>query len=80
MSVPQQLSITGFDDMEIASLLSPGLTTVHFPTRELGQLAAANLLAQLAGASGERQHELPVELKVRGTTASPARAQLRRAR
>ena len=44
-----RVSITGFDDMEIASLVSPGLTTVHFPTLELGQLAAANLLAQLAG-------------------------------
>lgn len=80
IAVPQRVSITGFDDMEIASLLSPGLTTVHFPTLELGQLAAANLLAQLAGTSAARQHELPVELKVRGTTAPPARAQLRRAR
>jgi LacI family transcriptional regulator len=78
IAVPQQLSITGFDDMEIASLLSPGLTTVHFPTLELGQLAAANLLAQLTGESGARQHELPVELKARGTTAPPARAQFRR--
>jgi LacI family transcriptional regulator len=79
ISVPQQVSITGFDDMEIASLLSPGLTTVHFPTLELGQLAATHLLNQLAGRSDVRQHELPVELKVRGTTAPPARAQLRRA-
>ncbi len=79
VAVPQQVSITGFDDMEIASLLSPGLTTVHFPTTELGQLAAAHLLSQLAGSSVARQHELPVELKVRGTTAPPARARLRRA-
>jgi LacI family transcriptional regulator len=64
--------------MEIASLRSPGLTTVHFQTLELGQLAAAHLLAQLAGASVAQQHELPVELMVRGTTAPPARAQLRR--
>ena len=77
--MPQQVSITGFDDMEIASLLSPGLTTVHFPTLELGQFAAAHLLAQLSDKSVARQHELPVELKVRGTTAPPARAQLRRA-
>jgi len=80
IGVPQQVSITGFDDMEIASLLSPGLTTVHFPTLELGQLAAAQLLSQLSDAREARQHELPVELKVRGTTAPPARAQLRRVR
>jgi LacI family transcriptional regulator len=78
IAVPQQVSVTGFDDMEIASLLSPGLTTVHFPTLELGQLAAAHLLAQLGGERSARQHELPVHLKVRGTTASPARVQLRR--
>jgi LacI family transcriptional regulator len=74
IDVPHHVSITGFDDMEIASLLSPGLTTVHFPTLELGQLAATNLLAQLADGGAARQHELPVELKVRGTTAPPARA------
>ena len=76
--VPRQVSITGFDDMEIASLLSPGLTTVHFQTLELGQLAAFHLLSQLSGKSIARQHELPVKLMVRGTTAPPARAQMRR--
>jgi LacI family transcriptional regulator len=75
--VPRQLSITGFDDMEIASLLSPGLTTVHFQTLELGQLSAAHLLSQLSGARVARVHELPVKLMVRGTTAPPPRAQLR---
>lgn len=79
INVPQQVSITGFDDMEIASLLSPGLTTVHFPTTELGQFAATHLLSRLAGKKIASLHELPVELKVRGTTAPPARAQLRRA-
>ena len=71
--VPQQLSVTGFDDMEIASLLSPGLTTMHFPADELGRLAAEHLLAQLSGRHTQWQRELAVELKVRGTTAPPAR-------
>jgi LacI family transcriptional regulator len=71
IAVPQQVSITGFDDMEIASLLSPGLTTMHFPAEELGCLAARQLLAQLAGGEPEWRRELPVELKVRGTTAPP---------
>lgn len=78
IAVPHEVSVTGFDDMEIASLLSPGLTTVHFPTLDLGRLAAAQLLKQLAGDSAVEQHELPVELKVRGTTAAPVRARLRR--
>ena len=71
IAVPQQVSITGFDDMEIASLLSPGLTTMHFPAAELGQLAARHLLSQLSGTPAEWRRELSVEIKVRGTTAPP---------
>jgi LacI family transcriptional regulator len=69
--VPRQISITGFDDMEIASLITPGLTTVHFPTAELGFYAANHLLRRLAGESVALRRELPVELVVRGTTAPP---------
>lgn len=73
IAVPRQLSITGFDDMEIASLLSPGLTTVHFPADKLGELAACHLLSQLGGKPAAWRCELPVELTIRGTTAPPMR-------
>jgi LacI family transcriptional regulator len=77
--VPRDVSITGFDDMEIASLITPALTTVHFPTRELGSYAARHLLDRLAGEIVPMRSELPVELVVRGTTAPPlARAQMSR--
>jgi LacI family transcriptional regulator, galactose operon repressor len=72
--LPEQVSITGFDDMEIASLMTPGLTTVHFPTTELGADAARYLLSRLAGKSVDSRRELPVELVVRGTTAPPPAA------
>jgi len=71
LTVPRDMSITGFDDMEIASLMTPGLTTVHFPTTELGVYAASHLLDRLAGKRVEMHRELPVELMVRGTTAPP---------
>lgn len=71
IAVPQLMSITGFDDMEIASLITPGLTTVHFPTTELGVYAANHLLQRLAGENVEPRRELPVELVVRGTSAPP---------
>ena len=71
IAVPQQISITGFDDMEIASLMTPGLTTMHFPTAELGTYAAHHLLSRLAGKNVDTLRELPVELIVRGTTAPP---------
>ena len=74
LAVPRDISITGFDDMEIAALVVPGLTTVHFPTVELGAYAAHHLLRRLAGEVVELRRELPVELVVRGSTAPPKTA------
>lgn len=71
IAVPDELSITGFDDMEIAALVTPALTTVRFPTVELGSYAAQHLLRRLAGETVDLRRELPVELVVRGSTASP---------
>jgi LacI family transcriptional regulator len=72
LAVPQQVSVTGFDDLEMAAVVAPGLTTVHFPTAELGVRAARNLLARLAGRAAPGRTELPVDLVVRGSAASPA--------
>ncbi len=71
LRVPEQISVTGFDDMEIAAVVTPALTTMHFPTAELGALAAQHLLAQLAGQPVALRTELPVELVVRASTAPP---------
>lgn len=71
LAVPEELSLTGFDDMEIAAAMTPGLTTMHFPTAELGGYAAQHLVARLAGEAFEERIELPVELIVRGSTAPP---------
>lgn len=73
LAVPEHLSLTGFDDMEIAAAITPGLTTMHFPTAELGAYAAQHLVARLAGESFEARIELPVELVVRDSTAPPSR-------
>ena len=72
LEVPREISVTGFDDLEMAAVVTPGLTTVHFPTTELGAYAARHLLARLAGRPFETRVELPVELVVRGSTAPPA--------
>lgn len=71
LQIPEDISITGFDDMEFASLVTPGLTTVRFPTAELGIYAARHLMRKLAGEAVEVRRELPIELVVRGTTAPP---------
>lgn len=74
LRVPDEVSITGFDDMEIAAMLQPGLTTMHFPASEMGELAARHLLQAIAGGRLPARRELPVRLVVRGTTAPPAHA------
>lgn len=73
LSVPGDLSIVGIDNHELASQIDPGLTTVSLPTRELGQIAAQQLLSALAGQPIAQQSLLPFELLVRGTSAPPAR-------
>jgi LacI family transcriptional regulator len=71
IAVPREISVTGFDDLEMASVVTPALTTVHFPTAELGSYAGQHLLARLAGKPFEMRTELPVDLVVRASTAPP---------
>ncbi|HEX4932796.1 MAG TPA: LacI family DNA-binding transcriptional regulator [Gemmatimonadaceae bacterium] len=81
VSVPRELSIVGCDDIELAQLVTPELTTIAIPARELGARAARLLIRQLSGrfpdvATGDTSggprvgRPLPVRLVVRGTTAA----------
>ena len=72
LDVPRALSITGFDDMELAAQTPPGLTTVRIPAAEIGRRVARHILARIAGQNVEARTELAVELVVRGSTAPPA--------
>lgn len=69
IKVPEQLSITGFDNMEIIPFLSPALTTVNSPSRRMGAKAAEYILDQIQNKSliVERV-ELTAELIIRETT------------
>lgn len=72
LRVPQDLSVVGFDDTEVARLLSPPLTTVHQPLREMGRVAVRTALRLAAGETLESHHvELATELVVRSSTAPP---------
>ena len=46
LSIPEDLSIVGFDDSPLASRLWPSLTTVRLPIRDMGLHATALLLAE----------------------------------
>lgn len=68
-AVPGKLAIAGFDDQEIASEISPALTTVAVPRREIGQRAAAMLLARLGGQVVDPAVvDVGFDLKIRGST------------
>ena len=71
LSVPGRLSVTGFDDIELAGEISPALTTMHIPTAAIGRRAAERLLARLEGRRVPRGEELPVELVVRESSGPP---------
>ena len=68
VNVPNDLSITGFDDMEIAALITPSLTTIHLPMFELGVNVADFLLSELGEISRSLSSELQFELMVRAST------------
>jgi DNA-binding LacI/PurR family transcriptional regulator len=70
VDVPGDLSIIGFDDVEVASYA--GLTSVRQPLVESGRRGTELLLQAVAGEElAARTETLPLELVVRGTTAPP---------
>jgi LacI family transcriptional regulator len=66
--VPEDLSVIGFDDLPFAADLSPALTTVRLPLREMGERAMALLLAD-PDETSPQTIDVPVELVVRASTA-----------
>lgn len=47
ISVPGDVSVVGFDDIDMSTVVTPMLTTIHQPMRELGYVAAEKLMAVL---------------------------------
>lgn len=74
LRIPADISISGFEDLQIASNVVPALTTVRWSQHALGTHAADLILARLASDGGmPRQIEVPLDLIVRDTTAPPGR-------
>jgi LacI family transcriptional regulator len=73
LDVPRDLSVVGFDDIEISAYA--GLTTVRQPLFDSGYLGARYLLDALEGRSRgvAAEHHLKLELVERSTTAPPGR-------
>ena len=67
--VPDDVSIIGFDNVALAEIVEPELTTVAAPLRAMGVIGVKNVLAAIGGATPSRDPTvLPVKLVVRGST------------
>jgi DNA-binding LacI/PurR family transcriptional regulator len=69
LSVPGDIAVAGFDDIEIAELCRPPITTISQPFYELGSMATKMLVAVIKGEITDGQDlYLKHELIVRGST------------
>ncbi len=79
LRVPEDISITGFDDIDLAEAVEPGLTTVHVPHRRMGRLAAQVLLRLRDRQPVETPHALKTWIVHRGSLAPPSTYRIRSA-
>lgn len=74
LRVPYDVSIAGFDDIDLSRAVQPTLTTVRQPLQEMGRMAVTLLMRILAGHELETLHvELATELVVRESTGPAQR-------
>ena len=69
--VPEDVSITGFDDITLATAVVPTLTTVHVPHRRMGRLAADLLMSCLNGSQTPESVEIEADLVLRDSLGPP---------
>ena len=72
IAVPGEISVAGFDDISVASLTAPHLSSVRLPIRELGRRGFEHAIRRLTGEPVEAE-TLPTEIVLRESTAAPAR-------
>jgi LacI family transcriptional regulator len=77
IDVPGEVSVAGFDDIGLAAMAAPGLSTVRLPLRELGRRGFEHAAQVLAGGR-PRPELLPTTMILRGSTAAPSGQPLRR--
>ncbi|MFF7182383.1 substrate-binding domain-containing protein [Streptomyces sp. NPDC008121] len=70
LRVPEDVSVTGFDDLALATAVEPELTTVRLPAERVGEDGMTALLAVLDGRAPD-SGGLPVTLVVRGSSGPP---------
>ncbi|MDQ0455912.1 LacI family DNA-binding transcriptional regulator [Rhizobium paknamense] len=75
--VPGDFSVTGFDDLELSSRVTPALTTMFVDNKDIGRLAAEQLVHCLTGRIEKPQsRQVDVSLRLRESTAAPSTGRL----
>jgi LacI family transcriptional regulator len=70
INVPNDVSVAGFDDIPVAAMTAPSLTTVRLPLREMGRLGFESAIRALEGET-LRPQILPTHVVMRDSTAPP---------
>jgi LacI family transcriptional regulator len=68
ISIPKELSVVGYDDSAIAKIVSPRLTTIHQPVRDMAYGGANMLVAMVENQPYDELVDYPFELVVREST------------
>lgn len=68
LRIPADLSVFGFDDLPMARQLWPALTTVRQPSREMGRIAAEQLLLSIRDPAAARMVQVPYAMQLRAST------------
>jgi LacI family repressor for deo operon, udp, cdd, tsx, nupC, and nupG len=71
VSIPEKLSLIGFDDIRFAEFMSPSLTTVHQPREDIGRTAMEKLFKLLRGEAVAAKTILEHQLVIRESTGKP---------
>src|SRR5947208_16349572 len=69
LTVPQNVSVVGIDDIQIVGFISPRLTTVRQPLKHMGEMAASTLLQRIQGLDVPEETVVQPELVVRESTS-----------
>ncbi|MFD2174729.1 LacI family DNA-binding transcriptional regulator [Rhodobacter lacus] len=80
LRVPEDISVVGFDDTLIASMVDPALTTIHQPRRDIGFAAMTMMIERLSGVVTPTDRVFPTELIVRNSTRPLGRTHPRQER
>ncbi len=78
LSVPQDVSVVGFDDLSLAAIYNPPLTTVSIPRHEIGRRCVPELIKLLNGDHVAGEILLRTRLVIRDSTAAPRSKRVRR--